>query len=157
MGRWYRIFAGNSAVPSPGEIQNYLASHGWTAEVRLEGDADTWNQAEIQAGPGTPLLLERFLASEREIRQELNTWAAYLETLEQSPAHLPLMEKTIQSQQLFTLQAGEDPRSEPLCTGLARFLAERTEGFYHSDGQGFFAFDGSLRIADEGLSPEGES
>ena len=92
---------------------------------------------------GAALQLERFLAEEEGIRAELNSWAAWLETRENAPEHVRLMERMIQTKQLFTLQSIEESaQAERLC----RFLAEITLGVYQIDVRGFFAADGVLLV-----------
>ena len=98
---------------------------------------------------GRPITVERFGADEEGIRAELNSWAAYLETHESSPHHLPLMERTIQSRQLFTVERPDDEASSArLCEALCRHLAGQTGGFFQVDEQGFFAADGTLLVGE---------
>jgi hypothetical protein len=60
-----------------------------------------------------------------------------------------LMERMIQTAQLFTLQSKEQSaRAECVCGELCRFLAETTAGVYQIDERGFFAADGALLVAE---------
>jgi hypothetical protein len=150
MGLWYRVFGSNDTPPAPAAILEHLA--GLCAAVRgdFTGDDAGWYSAALAFGAGTPLHLERFLAAEEGIRAELNNWAAWLETCEYSPHHVPLMERVTQTRQLFTLRRPIDHADEVLverlCVGLCRFLAGATAGVWQADDQGFFAADGTLLL-----------
>jgi hypothetical protein len=141
---WYRVFGSNDHVPGPAGIEGCLAGPGTPVSARFAADEAGWYRAELSAGPGPPLVLERWLADEEGIRAELNSWAAVLEACEDSPHARPLMERAIQTRQLFTLS---DPAARaPECLALCRHLARVTDGFYQADGQGFFAADGTLLV-----------
>src|SRR3954464_14159068 len=132
MKRWYRVFGGSEVQPAPGMILEHLNGLGRPVTGSFQGDEAGWLRAEL-TGPGLPLLeLERFLAGEEGIRAELNSWAAYVESCGDSPDHFRLMERLIQTRQVFTLRClgeGEDnTRADELCLALCRFLAGRTEG-----------------------------
>src|SRR4051794_5583725 len=111
---------------------------------RVFGSSDT-PPAPVPAGG--PLLLERFTSEEEGIRAELNSWAAHLETCDHSPHHVRLMERAIQTKQLFTLESPSDA-PDPACVDLCRRLATETAGFYQIDGVGFFDADGTLLVED---------
>jgi hypothetical protein len=150
MGQWYRIFGRSEATPDPARLLERLREVAPAVAGSFAADGGGWFRAELAVGAGEPVCLERFLAEEEGIRAELNTWAAYLETCEHSPGHAALMERAIQSRQLFTLRrpaerAGE-AEVERLCLAACHFLAAATEGFYQVDGQGFFEADGTLVV-----------
>ena len=93
-----------------------------------------------------PLVLERYRADEEGIRAELNSWAAFLETCD-GPHHIPLMERTIQTRQLFTLHNPTgDVGLDRECHTLCQLLARITAGFYQADSLGFFDADGTLLV-----------
>src|SRR5262245_49510681 len=146
---WLRVFGARDEVPAPAGIEGCLAGAG---SVSFVADESGWYRADISAGEGSPITLERFLADEEGIRAELNSWAAYLETLDYSPHHVALMERTIQSRQLFTIRKpidhGDEAGIDRLCAALARRLAELTSGFYQIDGRGFFDAAGELLVAE---------
>lgn len=150
MGLWYRVFAATDDMPSPAGLEACLAGLGVAAAAQFVQDESGWYRAELALGPGSPLVLERWLADEPGVRAELNTWAAYLETLDYSPHHGPLMERAIQSRQLFTLRRPIDHPDDALvaraCEALCRHLATQTGGFYQDDDRGFFAADGTLLV-----------
>jgi hypothetical protein len=152
MGLWYRVFGSNGARPEPGAILEHLNGLGPAVTGRFAGDAAGWFRADLGCA-GTGLCLERFLATEEGIRAELNSWAAHLEAGGDSPERLRLMERMIQTAQLFTLEAPDGPAdrdlAERLCLGLCRFLARATDGVYQVDGRGFFAADGTLLLAED--------
>lgn len=142
---WYRIFAGSSDMPAPAAIREFLAGRYASVSGEFATDASDWYQADILV-EGVALQLERYRADETGIRAELNGWAAWLETREDAPEHVRLMERMIQTVQLFALHGGEG--SEQVCIDLCRFLAGETAGVYQIDERGFFAADGALLIAE---------
>jgi hypothetical protein len=146
MSAWYRVFGSSDSAPEPVEVETFLAGSG-AVRASWAADASGWYRGEITVGGGEPLVLERFLAEEKGIRGELNSWAGYLETREDNPHHQALMERVIQARQLLTLQPGG--AGEALGEALCRRLAAWTNGFYQIDSKGFFAADGEL------LVPEG--
>jgi len=148
MNPWYRIFAATSDMPIPETIREFLANQYGSVSVAFAADDSGWYQADLLVD-GISLQLERYLADEPGIRAELNSWAAWLETRASAPEHVFLMERMIQTVQLFTLQCeGESAQAESACVALCRFLAETTGGVYQIDERGFFAADGTLLVVD---------
>src|SRR5687768_6861294 len=135
MSRWYRVFGRSEEQPPPEAVLEHLRTLGITGPARFRGDADGWTSLEFNSAGGTPLVLERYLSTETGIRAELNSWAAWLETCETSPHHVALMERMIQTKQLYTLRSPADETSS-FCAKLCRFLARATDGVYHVDGEG---------------------
>jgi hypothetical protein len=152
MTLWYRVFGSNDVEPAPQALLDHLQGLGASVKGDFTGDEQGWFAAAFHAGAGTPLHLERFQAGEEGFRAELNNWAAWLETCDYSPESVPLMEKIIQTQQLFTLRRPVDHADEvlieKLCVGICRYLAEATAGIWQADDQGFFAADGTLLLAE---------
>ena len=147
---WYRIFGRSNAEPSPAAILERL--NGLAAVVgRFGGDEAGWFRAELVVAETATLSLERYLSTEEGVRAELNSWAAHLEASSEGPETVRLMERIIQTRQLFTLARPADdlPPLDDVCLALCRFLAEATDGVYQIDGRGFFAADGALRLRDE--------
>jgi hypothetical protein len=103
-------------------------------------------------GEETALELNRYLIQEEQLRPELNTWAAWIETHSRLPAHEELMLRIVTSRQLFTLELPVDPADEVLVelvsVELCRFLARQLDGVYQEDGRGFFTADGVLLLAE---------
>jgi hypothetical protein len=150
MGLWYRVFGSTDAEVTPDSIRSHLAGRGVVIGSQFASDDAGWIRAEIRFAQTTPLHLERFQVGEPGIRGELNTWAAFLETCDYDPIHVSLMERVIQTKQLFTLRRPVDHADEVLveglCVGLCCFLASATEGLWQSDDEGFFAADGTLLL-----------
>ncbi len=92
------------------------------------------------------MLLARFLTAEDDLRDDLNGYAAELETMDYEPNHRMLMERVIQTQQLITLRKpidhADEIRLDRLLLTAVQFLAAATDGIYQIDGQGWFAADG---------------
>jgi hypothetical protein len=142
MGLWHRVFGRSEERVRPDDLLAYLQAQGAVVTGRFDGGDDWWG-AEIALAETMPLSLERFAAAEEGIRAELNSWAAYLETCDDEPNHAPLMERVIQTRQLFTLHRPVDDCGEPWCVALCQYLARATDGVFQVDGQGFFAADGT--------------
>jgi hypothetical protein len=145
MSRWYRIFGWSERQPSPEVILGHLHALGMTDLAQFHGDDAGWKSLEFTFTEGIPLVLECYLSSEPGIRAELNNWAAWVETCESSPRHAALMERIIQTRQLYTILS-PDEESDSFCEELCRFLARATDGVYHGDGKGFLAADGTLLL-----------
>jgi len=145
---WYRIFGGSSDMPAPAAIREFLTGRYASVSGEFASDASGWYRADLLVD-GLTLQLERYLADEPGIRAELNSWAAWLETRESAPEHVRLMERMIQTAQLFTLHGNEESaRAESACVALCRFLAETTAGVYQIDDRGLFTADGRLLVAE---------
>lgn len=95
-------------------------------------------------------MISRYLTKEDDLRDDLNTHAAELETMNYSPNSGPLMERVIQTQQLITLRRPVDMNDEVLVDRVleeaVRFLASATKGVYQIDGRGWFAANGELLV-----------
>lgn len=151
MIRWCRVFGRNDTQPRPEVMQQCLHDLGLTGPIHFRGDVDGWTTCTFNFAEHTsPLVLECFLAHEKGIRAELNSWAAWVETCDHSPRHIPLMERVIQTKQLYTLSLPSDnaneARLEAVSEAVCRFLAEQTAGIFQIDGRGFFSPNGELLL-----------
>jgi hypothetical protein len=149
---WYRIFGSNDASVAPAAFLEHLRGQGHEVSGNFRGDDHGWFHVDLRmAGEETPLELDRYLATEEGIRGELNSWAAWLETVP-SPNQQSLMLQLIQTKQVFTISRTPDQdRNDPveeLCLAICRFLAGETSGVYQMDGRGFFAAHGELLLAE---------
>ena len=145
---WYRIFARSSDVPAPEALRDFLAARRGLVSGDFVVEDSGWYRADLVVA-SVSLQIERYLAGESGIRAELNSWAAWLETREDIPDCVRLMERIIQTVQLFTLRGGEEStRTETLCVELCRFLAETTDGVYQIDERGFFDAEGVLLVSE---------
>lgn len=145
---WYRIFGSNSRMPQPERIRAFLETERVSVAIEFTTDDSGWYRADLLV-EGVSLQLERYLADEPGIRAELNSWAAWLETREDAPEYVSLMERMIQTTQLFTLQCDDtSANADRVCVALCRFLAETTAGVYQIDDLGFFAADGALLVGE---------
>jgi hypothetical protein len=123
---------------------------GLAAESRFKGDDLGWTAGELRLGPGSPVYLERYLTQEDSLRDDLNSWAAFLETCDYSPNHTMLMERIIQTAQLITIRKpidhSDEVRMDKLCLELCQYLAAATDGLYQIDDDGWYAADGTLLL-----------
>jgi hypothetical protein len=150
---WYRIFGRSTNEIKPADVLAHLHAAGVTATARFRGDDLGWTAAEISThADDSPLMIERYLANEDNLRDDLNTWAGYLETLNYSPHHLVLMERMIQTQQLITIRKpvahSNEVAIERLCEILTRLFASELDAVYQIDGIGWHDSDGTLLITE---------
>jgi hypothetical protein len=147
---WYRVFGRSDVEPSPAALTAHLHAAGLVAEPHFRGDDLGWTEGELRLPVGSPVLLGRYLAREDDLRDDLNAYAAELETMDYSPNSGPLMERVIQTKQLVTLRKPVDVADEVLLEKVleeaVRFLARATDGVYQIDGQGWFAAGGELLV-----------
>jgi hypothetical protein len=148
---WYRVFGLSESEPAPAALAAHLHAAGIVVEPHFKGDDLGWTSGELRLpGAGTPVLLQRYLTSEDDIRADLNSYAAELETCDYSPNHGPLMQHAIQTKQLITLRrpidAADEVTLEKLLEEACRWLAANTDGVYQIDGRGWFAASGELLL-----------
>jgi hypothetical protein len=148
---WYRVFGRSGVNVAPAALAEHLYAAGLAVEPHFKGDDLGWTSGEVRMpGLNTPVMIDRYLAAEDDIRNDLNAYAALLETCDYSPNHRPLMERVIQSQQLVVirkpLDAVNEVTLEKLLVESCRFLADRTDGIYQIDGEGWFASNGDLLL-----------
>jgi hypothetical protein len=143
-----RVFGRSDAIPDRGALAALLSGLG--AEAVFSFDDSGWYAAEITLGPGGPVVMERWQADEEGIRAELNAWAGYFETCDYSPHHAALMERCIQTRQLFVLRKpldhADEARLARVCAALCAELARLTDGFVQRDREGTFEADGTLLV-----------
>ena len=148
---WYRVFGRSESEPFPAKLAEHLHALGLPVEPHFKGDDLGWTAGELRLpGGGTPVFLERYLAGADDIRDDLNAFAAELETCDYSPNHGTLMQHAIQTKQLITLRkpldAADEVMLEKLLEVTCRFLAAATDGVYQIDGRGWFAAAGELLL-----------
>ena len=150
---WYRVFGLNESEPAPAGLAEHLHAAGIVVEPHFRGDDLGWTSGELRLpGGGTPVLLQRYLAKEDDIRDDLNAHAAELETCDYSPNHGRLMQHAVQTKQLITLRSPIDAIDEVardrMLEESCRFLAAATDGVYQIDGRGWFSASGELLLAE---------
>jgi len=147
---WYRVFCRSADTLEPGELVARLAASGRSARAEFRPDGRDWTSGAIQFGGGTPVYVERFRTAEDDLRNDLNTWAAVLETLDYSPNHGPLMEHVIQTRQLVTVRKPLDHPNESavedLCRRLCTALAGAGDGVFQVEDEGWYSADGTLLL-----------
>jgi len=154
---WYRVFGLGEAEVSPAALQAALRAAGLDGPLHVRGDDLGWTAIDLDVAGGAPLHVERYLTDTDEIRDDLDAWAAWLETQEHEKHNQHLMQHVIGTKQLFTLRRPFDEDAlDGVCETLARTLATLSDGVYQIDTRGFFAADGKL-ILGEGTEGEPRS
>ena len=148
---WYRVFSLSDSLVSPAVLVEHLHALALPVTPHFKGDDLGWTAGElVLPGGGTPVQLGRYLAKEDDLRDDLNAYAALLETMDFSPNSPRLMQHVVQTRQLVTLRRpldhADEATLERLCLEAVRFLAAHSDGVYQIDGQGWFAADGTLLL-----------
>lgn len=136
-----RIFGANLREPDPAALLEFLARGGVSVEGQFHGDEEGWFRLGLTYN-GQSMRAERFLVSEAGIRDELNTWAAWVEASQEDEEHNALMERLISTQQLFVLYDFPAELAERLC----QYLSAQCDGIYQADARGFFTASGQLLL-----------
>jgi hypothetical protein len=144
MEKWYRVFGAGDQEPAPAAILEHLRGHGSEVTGTFGADEAGWFYADLLLGQEVPLRVNRYRSDEAGLRAELNSWAAWVESLDAAPA---LMERFIQTRQLFTFCAKAEA-TEHVCLVLAQNLATITDGLYQVDDRGLFSANGTLLLAE---------
>ena len=149
---WYRVFGLTDTEPAPAALLEHLHARGLPVAAHFRGDDLGWTGAELTPdGGNTAVALERYLTAEDDLRDELNSWAAWLETRGHEPRHGELMQHVIATRQLVTLRALAGSEAvDRLAAAVCQFLTRQTDGVYQADGQGFFAADGTPLLREDG-------
>lgn len=149
MAGWFRVFMLQEVGPEPSSIMEQLQMFLPQIQGKFRADEDGWFQLVLSHASLGELILDHFLSSEKGVRAELNTWAAWFE----SKQRLDLMERIIQVKQILSFEVTpelEENVTDPsLFKKLSMVLAALGQGFIHIDGIGFIEADGSLLIEDE--------
>jgi hypothetical protein len=148
---WLRVFCPTTVEIAPARIASALHESGFDVQPHFKGDELGWTTGELILGdPASPIGLARFLTKEDKLRDDLNSYAAELETATHSPKAAGLMERVIQSAQLITVRKPvshpNDAMLDRACEYLVKFLATESEGFYQIDQQGWFESSGELLV-----------
>jgi hypothetical protein len=148
---WFRVFGTSAAAPEPAALLEHLRGLGVNVEGHFKGDDLGWFGVDfIMSGNPEPFHLDRYLAEEDDIRDDLNAWAAWLESVEDPAQSVRLMQLMIGSNQMFTMEIprhrAEEAEVDRFCVILCRYLAAKTAGAYQVDGQGFFDANGKLLV-----------
>ncbi len=147
---WVRLFCGVSTTLRPAQLAERLHMFDDKAQLHFVGDDLGWTAAEIRFPVGSPILIDRYLTDADDLRADLNTWAAYLETLTYSPNSGPLMERVIQTQEMITFRKPLDHPNEitieNIVNGLVQSLAQNAHGIYQADGAGWYNAGGELLV-----------
>jgi hypothetical protein len=142
--RWYRVFGVNDGQPAPEALLAALSEAGLSAEAAFTGDDLGWYAVKLRLPErDEPVEVQRFVAGADDIRGDLNTWAAWVET--QTGCDLAwLMQHLVSTAQLFVWFVPEDDaRGIALSAALCDFFSRATGGVYQVDGHGFYDVAGT--------------
>lgn len=147
---WYRIFGKSESEPEPAALAEHLHAVGVFVEPHFKGDDLGWTGGELRLSDSTTVLLQRYLTKQDDLRDDLNAYAAVLETCDYSPNNGLLMQHAIQTKQLITLSkpidVADEVTLEKLLETTCRFLATVTDGVYQIDGRGWFSASGEMLL-----------
>lgn len=148
---WYRVFGRDAAEVPPAALAGHLHAAGLPVEPHFKGDDLGWTSGELRLpGLETPVMLDRYLTADDDLRADLNATAADLETRDYSPNNGVLMERVIQTRQMVVIRkpiaAADEVTLERLLVETCRFLAAHSDGVYQIDGDGWYAADGELLL-----------
>jgi hypothetical protein len=147
---WSRVFGRSKDAVPPAKLVEHLHAQGLKVEPHFKGDDLGWTAGELRLAIGTPILLERYLTAEDDLRDDLNAFAAELETMDYSPNHTMLMERVIQTQQLMTIRKPANCPDESLVENVIgatlKYLAVNCDGIYQIDRAGWFDASGNELI-----------
>jgi hypothetical protein len=146
-GRWYRVFGTNDAQPPPEELLAALAEAKLTCQAEYLGDDQGWFGVRLLLpGRTEPVDVQRFVTGVDDIRSDLNTWAAWVESQTGSDQAW-LMQQLISTTQLFAWQVPpDDAEAVQLSAVLCDYLGRATAGLYQVDGHGLFDVAGTLLV-----------
>lgn len=146
---WYRVFGRSESEPSLAALAEHLHAAGLPVEPHFRGDDLGWTAGELRVPGGAAVKVERYLTDADDLRDDLNAYAAELETRD-SPHSGALMQHAIQTKQLVTLEPPADATDaaalDPLLVATCRHLAAVTDGVYQIDERGWFSASGELLI-----------
>jgi hypothetical protein len=142
---WYRVFGRSESEPPLAALAEDLHAAGLPVEPHFKGDDLGWTSGELRAPGGAVVKVERYLTDADDLRDDLNAYAAELETRD-SPHSAALMQHAIQTRQLVTLEPPADADLDSLLVAACRFIAVATDGVYQIDGKGWFSAAGELLI-----------
>lgn len=151
MGTWFRVFGTSDVQLDLVALTETVQTLAPGLYALFEDGERGWHRAEIQWPDGAmALVVERFWRDEEGIRDELQAWAAWVETCEDNPHHERLMQLLTSTQQVFTLRSVPEQHDagglDQVCQAICQYLARATEGVYQVDQQGFFDMNGTLLL-----------
>lgn len=146
---FYRAFCRSADELPPAELVATLHTAGVPVVPHFAGDNLGWTRAVLaMPGGGSPVQVDRYLTAADDLRRDLNTFAAELETMTFSDRRHELMERVIQTQQLVTLRRPldhpDEAALEAVCLGVVSAVAAAADGVVQIDGRGWFTAAGEL-------------
>ena len=147
---WYRVFSRSDCEVTPSQLTEVLHNLGYQFAPHFHGDDHGWTRGELVMAQGSPIAFHRYLTQHDKIRDDLNTFAAVLETMDYSPNHSELMTRVIQTEQMIVIHKPIDHADEitldALLDAATRYLAQQTDGIIQIDDKGWFSSSGELLI-----------
>jgi hypothetical protein len=148
MNVWLRVFGLRDEQPDQTALIHAILAVAPGVSIEWEESDRGWVRAEIRLPRVQETLqVDRFFRDEEGIREELQTWAAWLETAD-SPHAQALMQHMTSTRQVFTLRLPEKQEQiiGQVCLSVCQFLTRAADGVYQIDDRGFYTADGSLLV-----------
>lgn len=151
---WLRAFGRELTHPKLTSLCEHLQKAGLKVVPHFRGDDLGWTEGEIELVDAKATIgLARYLTEEDNLREDLNAYAAELESyadIQQGTKEL--MERVIQTRQMITIRKPINGNNEILmekaCELIASYFAERIDGVYQIDGQGWYLATGERLITE---------
>jgi hypothetical protein len=147
---WIRVFGLNVNVPSSVSLCEMLYDNRFEVIPNVKGDDLGWTECQLNHS-GVSIGLARYLTLEDDLRNDLNAYAAELESYQDIQHQaVDLMERVIQTKQLITIRKPLDHSNEvemeANCIRIAEYFCGIVDGIYQIDGHGWFDLDGKILI-----------
>jgi hypothetical protein len=147
---WFRVFATDEEAPQPSDLLAQVQADGLAIRGDFVGEGRGWVRVDFSFDEHpAPVRVDRYLAGEEDVRENLNAWAAWLETVDGNLYVNRLMQHMIGTQQVFALEVPRDDAEGVVgrfAMELCQYLARATHGVFQVDSRGFFAPDGKLLV-----------
>jgi hypothetical protein len=150
---WYRAFCRSAAEVPPADLIERLHAAGLAVTPHFSGDDLGWTSATLGLpGDGSPVRVDHYLTAADDLRNDLNGFAAEVETMTFSDRRHELMERIIQTEQLVTLRRpadhADESRLDELCLAVVQVVAAAADGVIQIDGRGWLTPAGELLLAE---------
>jgi hypothetical protein len=141
------IFGTHATAPAPDAVLALARRFFPKAAMTIEEGEPGWNALHLRLNEQYHFSLYRFRRDEKDIRGELQAWAAAIEEQVEQPEQDVLLRQVATAQQIIEFwveSIQEDAQSFAFV--LCQYLATTTAGVFHIDGRGYFNTQGELLL-----------